>query len=921
MADRYWVGGTGNWNDTARWSTGSGGGSGASVPTSADNVFFDDASAAGTFTVTINVSNAACANFDASGITLAARKMTLTGTASVGALQVNGNWTNPSTTTFGWTTWTGNTITFAATGTVITNAVTFVPAIIVNGSGITVTLGGALTVTGAFTLTNGSFDTSASNYAFTPPSITIAANSNTRTLTLNASSVTLAGANPYTDSSTGGFTLSAGTSTITCSSSSAITFTGGSKTFYNVTFSSGTVSSFNIVGTNTFNNFTVAARTAAGIGLALFPANVTTTINGTLSINSGAASAERRYRVSTTSAGAVSPGSQGTISAATVSLTNCDFRDIVAAGAAIPFTGTSLGNASNNSNITFTAAKTVYWSSAAGASANWNSASWATGSGGAGALANFPIPQDTVIIDTAGATTGDGLRTGNTITLNANYFLPTIDSSARASAWTFAWGAITPTFVKDFILDANVTLTGTGQVIFTNITDPQTLTMAGKSFPSNVNVTSYSVPLRINGTATLSGTTATFTLQQGTLDLTNNGAGNYTLSTPRFASSNSNTRSITFGTGEITLTGTTGTLWTTSTVTNFSRTGTPTVKVSSAATSGTLTIATGPLSESQALDFDYTSGTYGLADAAAVYRNLIFSGFAPSGLGTVPNSVRTIYGSLTLPFLGNLAGGANATTFAATSGTQNVTSTGRIIAYPIIQNNPGAILKLQDNFESSVSYTLTAGTLDVNGKTLTSSTFVSTGTATRAITFNGGTISLSGSGSTVWDASGSNFTTSAGTGVGIITLTSASSKTFSGDTFNYAAALNQGGAGTLTIAGNNTFANITATTLPSTITFTAGTTQTVSQFTASGTSGNLLTLNSSSPGSQFTLYDASGTNNVSFCSITDSNATGGATWNSLLTNGNVDGGNNLGWVFTAVPPVVTYSPDIRLRSMAERRRI
>lgn len=44
MANRYWVGGSGTWNSTnvTNWSTTSGGSGGASVPTSADSVFFDD---------------------------------------------------------------------------------------------------------------------------------------------------------------------------------------------------------------------------------------------------------------------------------------------------------------------------------------------------------------------------------------------------------------------------------------------------------------------------------------------------------------------------------------------------------------------------------------------------------------------------------------------------------------------------------------------------------------------------------------------------------------------------------------------------------------------------------------------------------------------------------------------------------------
>ena len=39
--NRYWVGGTGNCNDTSHWSASSGGSGGASVPTSNDDVFID----------------------------------------------------------------------------------------------------------------------------------------------------------------------------------------------------------------------------------------------------------------------------------------------------------------------------------------------------------------------------------------------------------------------------------------------------------------------------------------------------------------------------------------------------------------------------------------------------------------------------------------------------------------------------------------------------------------------------------------------------------------------------------------------------------------------------------------------------------------------------------------------------------------
>lgn len=69
MANRYWVGGTGSWSDTAHWSTTSGGTGGASVPTSADNVYFDANSFTATGqTVTVAVETN-CLDMDWTGVT------------------------------------------------------------------------------------------------------------------------------------------------------------------------------------------------------------------------------------------------------------------------------------------------------------------------------------------------------------------------------------------------------------------------------------------------------------------------------------------------------------------------------------------------------------------------------------------------------------------------------------------------------------------------------------------------------------------------------------------------------------------------------------------------------------------------------------------------------------------------------------
>lgn len=127
-----------------------------------------------------------------------------------------------------------------------------------------------------------------------------------------------------------------------------------------------------------------------------------------------------------------------------------------------------------------------------------------------------------------------------------------------------------------------------------------------------------------------------------------------------------------------------------------------------------------------------------------------------------------------------------------------------------------------------------------------------------------------------------------------LSMTAATAKTFAGGGATYPT-LNQGGAGALTISGNNSFGDLTATTRPSTITFTISTTQTFTNFTLSGTAGNLVTINSSSAGTQASLSKTSGTVSVGYLSIRDSNATGGANWDAGATSSNVS--NNTGWIF------------------------
>jgi len=174
--------------------------------------------------------------------------------------------------------------------------------------------------------------------------------------------------------------------------------------------------------------------------------------------------------------------------------------------------------------------------------------------------------------------------------------------------------------------------------------------------------------------------------------------------------------------------------------------------------------------------------------------------------------------------------------------------------------------------------------------------FSSNNSNTRTLNVNASTFTTT----TTWTCTTATGLTVSGSGA-TVTMTSGSAKTFAGGGANWGAiTLDQGGAGQLTISGSNTFANISNSynaTAATSLRFTSGTTQTVSNFTAAGTSGKILTIDSSTPATAATLSQASGTVSVDFVSIQDSTATGGATWNAGSSSTNVSG--NTGWVFAA----------------------
>jgi hypothetical protein len=852
--DRYWVGGTGTWDGTSttNWSATSGGAGGASVPTAADNVFFNANSNVGTgsFTVTMATSPRVCNDFTASGLdgvmTLAGTSIGLTVSGSLSFPVTNFTRSYSGTTTFNATT-TGKTIT--------TNGVTFGNDVTFNGVGGGWTLGSALNASGAaVTVTNGTFDTG--GYSVTASTFS-SSNTNTRTINLNASTVNLSIAATFTTSTN--LTFNAGTSTINVSAGSA-TFAGGGQTFYNVAFTSTTLSAPSISGANTFNNLSVTGRAAAGI--AVLTINADQTINGTFTVSAGTAAAYRTMIASNTL------GATRTLTCAAESLTDVDFRDITAAGAASPFTGTRLGDCKGNSNITFDAAKTVYYRQTG--SVNWGSTgagAWSATSGSALDATMFPLAQDTAVFPAATYP-----ASGSTTTINAAYNIGTIDMSLRTSnTMTLATGSTTPNIYGNWINGTGTTISGTGTISFTGRTTQQ-ITSAGRSFTQPLGIVALTGTVQLQDAFTTS-TTVTTTLSSGTLDLQS-----YTLSTGLFSSTNSNTRTIAFGTGNITCTGT-GTVWTTSQEAGLTTTGTQVVNVTSTG-STSITVTTGGLSEINSISYNFTGGTYLLTfvgNAAHTARNANFTGFA----GTLNNTTfGTFYGNIIFSSGMTLFSSANGITFGATSGTQQITTNGNTINFPITFNGAGGTFQLQDalTMGSTRDAALANGTLDLNGKTMTVGTRFRISAGTKNLTFNGGTLVCPDPNTTSFNNSNpTGFTTTAGTGTGTISMTAATAKTFVGGGSTYNCTLNQGGAGQLTVSGSNTFLNITNTVQPATVLFTAGTTNIFTSFSLSGTAGNLITLGSTTT-SQATLQK-------------------GSTW--FVGANSTNGGNNTGLTFTA----------------------
>lgn len=533
---KFWVGGTGNWNDpTNHWATISGGSPGAgNTPTSSDDVVFDTLSNATAYTVTVNA---------------AANTASLTiGNPATGAVTFAGSSTlavfaNLSVAASVLYTYTGS-LSFrgtSGTNTITTNSVQITSPFIFNGVGGTFQLADNLNLTGkSLTLTNGTFD---SNGKSVTCSSFLSNNSNTRVLTMGASVWNLT--SDFNVSVTGsGLTVTGGlTSSITITGNGI--FTGGGATYYDLTMiPQGNAVTINAA--NTFHNLTLTggANLTEDISLS---GNQTVSNSFTIAGNSAV---NRIFLYSTLTATA------RTITAASATLSNTDFMDITGAGTAT-WSGSALGNCGGNTNFTFTTPVTRYWVATAGGNYAATT-SWSTGSGGASG-ASVPLPQDSVIIDGSSVVgagrslTFDFPRVGGFNTTGVTNTPAIVMNSASGTVSIF--GSVTLSGITDgsssiwalagrssyqfdsgaiILISAVKLVAPSGTYTVTNndfaTTNTSGLTVLNGTFASiNKNVTVKTVSSNSSAVRSISGGTGTWTLNSDTGNVWNLGGSNLTI--------------------------------------------------------------------------------------------------------------------------------------------------------------------------------------------------------------------------------------------------------------------------------------------------------------------------------------------------------------------------------------------------------
>lgn len=970
--DLYWVGGTGNWTDTARWSTSSGGAGGHAIPTSSNNVFFNNASFSGTGqTVTISSSTPVCKNMDWTGSGAKAPIFSnLSGSGSASDISIYGNLTLVSgvviqlqSGSYPW--YNEDLISFHANGTLTTPFQ--LPSVRVE-SGVTLTLA-----------------------------------QNTTVFSFISAGGTLANA---------GFTLY-------CTNS----FDGGGGSFVDTITMTGAYSDnvFTINGANTFTNLTIANTTKHNT----WSFNANNTISGIFTLTG--ASATNRIEICSSSTSV-----QRTITAAAVVSSHADFMNIVAAGAAdwdLSSAGEDSIDFTGNSGITFTypysSSRNYYWTGLddgiAGAGAwdqnnnSGNGYNWSTTSGGAGGAARLPVPGsgNNVYFDA-----NSGFTVGNTDIFFGGNGIPCKDmdfTGANAVAaprfypangggtdlfkvygsltlcsgitWDTAFGYTS----NAFILSGSGTVTTNGVEfscgpVVINSTGTYTLQdplYCGRGFTytaGTLNTNGQYIYMTINTGHTFAGGgktyfglsdstsgTLTITGSNNFTNLVRSGTASYT-DTIKFAADQYITNLYLHGYNNYQR------LQFQSTVTGTSRqcsvSGIVDVENTDLSDSAKVGAGDPDISAGNNSDFGgnlgwifdtgfyiYWVGNTGnwsdntnhwssssggapgtgrvpLVQDIAVFDDKSFtipgrvvtiditnlSGIDASTVTNTPTITKSgtvdIYGDVNL---GTLAWTVTTTNFKGLDTTLESDSTLTTAFY--VLKNAGFMSSLVLNSNITVSGTVypQSGVFNHNGFSLTATAYdSSTTTYDRQIVLGSGTVNLNGTGAiTKWNMNATKLTFAAGESTIIMTSSAANAQTFAGASLVYNN-LTVAGAGnyTLTFSGTNTFGTLTIDRSAANKTIAGAITMTITDsgglvLATAGT--NTIGIN----GPDFTM--ASGVVFGDYLVITNSAAGGGATYFANVGGHSTNGGGNSGWIWTPpTPPTIQTNNASDVTYLGER---
>jgi hypothetical protein len=471
MATFVWAAAAGgNWSVGANWQVG--GVAQAAPPTANDDVLIGSGTGATQQNITVDA-NSVCQSLDCTGYT-----GTFTINASI-TLSIGSGTPGPGNVALkfvsGMTFASGNSSTFFFVSTSATvQTVSFAGPTNINaqlrnvqftGSGGSWQLTSALNNSSAganITHTRGTLDTNGQ----TVSTSTFASSSGlTRTLTLGASSITVSASSSSSWGVTsGGLTLSNNTATVTV--------TGASGGFFSSSMNwVGLSIVFNGSGSQNINGpsgvFTCANLTRTGTAAK----TDTFTYSGTNLVVTGALNITGSSTTSRILATSSVVANTTTWSAGSISLTNVDFMNVTATGLAAnaAWTGTSLGDALGNTNITFDTPATQTW--------NGNTTgSWSTA---ANWTSRVPLPQDNVVINglTSGTLTIDMPRVGASVDFTgstAGHVTLAVSISIYGS-WTYVSTLIvTGNFSFNFAGRGAYTITcaGIGPATSTSISAP-----------------------------------------------------------------------------------------------------------------------------------------------------------------------------------------------------------------------------------------------------------------------------------------------------------------------------------------------------------------------------------------------------------------------------------------------------------------